>query len=104
MSKVPAKDAALMKMLKKAYNACMDSSQATGLKPLQGVVDHIKDLISMVGPSRGGPRRLQTPVIRGGNIVKGLDDAVAFLVKLGIDVFVKFDIIVSVSIVYPALR
>ena len=96
-SKVPNNDLAILKMLKKAYFACMDHTQAreSGLKPLEALVDHIKELLPTSQYGRSGARRLDQSTITTLGRVEGLDKVFVFLKTTGIDTLVKMDVIVS---------
>ena len=83
-------------MLKQAFSACMDGSQAreAGLKPIKALVDQIKGLMPTDKPGRDGTRRLKQSVITLRH-VKGIDEALAFLKQLDTDALIKLDVIVS---------
>jgi hypothetical protein len=95
-SKLPSKDLVIVKKLQQAFDACMDTSatEKAGLKPLQDVVDHIKELLPTTSLARDGSRRLKQTTITGRR-VNGLDEVLTLLKKYGTDALIKLDAIVS---------
>jgi hypothetical protein len=94
-SRLPSKDLPLQKMLKQAFDACMDTSltNEAGLKPLKDLIDHIKDLMPTTSLGRDGSRRLKQTTVALRK-VNGLDEVLVFLKRLGTNALIKLDAIV----------